>query len=42
MANSSLSAATEEYQLEDPDEGEIEKRQGHGPVSSPQADPRKA
>ena len=35
-------AATEEHQLEDSDEGEVEKRQGHGPVSSPQADSRKS
>ena len=34
-------AATEEHQLENSDEGEVDKRQGHGPVSSPQADPRK-
>jgi len=35
-------AATEEHQLEDSDEGEVDKRQGQGPVSSIQADPRKA
>jgi hypothetical protein len=35
-------ASTEEHQLEDSDEGEVEKRQGHGLVSSSQADPRKA
>src|SRR5665213_3103378 len=34
-------AATEEHQLENSDEGEVDKRQGHGSVSSPQADPRK-
>jgi hypothetical protein len=27
--------AIDEQQLEDSDEGEVEKRQGHGPVSSP-------
>ncbi len=35
-------APTEEHQLEDSDEGEVEKREGHGPVSSPQADSRKS
>ena len=34
-------AATEEHQLENSDEGEVDKRQGHGPVSSPSADSRK-
>ncbi len=34
-------ALAEAQQLEDSDEGEVEKRQGHGPVSSSQADPRK-
>jgi hypothetical protein len=33
--------STEAHQLEDSDEGEVEKRQGHGPVSSAQAFPRK-
>jgi len=31
----------EGHQLEDSDEGKMEKRQGHGPVSSPLADPQK-
>ena len=30
-------AATKERQLEESDEGEIEKREGHGPVLSDQA-----
>jgi hypothetical protein len=29
-------------QFEDSDEDNVEKREGHGPFSSPQADPRKA
>ena len=33
---------TEEHQLEESDEGEVEKRQGHGPVSSCQVDSRKS
>ena len=42
--NSQLVAVTltEAHQLKDPDEGEIEKRQGHGPVSPNKDDPRKA
>ena len=35
-------AVTEEHQLEESDEGEVEKRQGHGPVSSCQVDSRKS
>ncbi len=34
--------STEADQLEDSDEGQVEKRQGHGPVSSSRADPRKS
>src|ERR1019366_495737 len=34
--------STEAHQLEDSDESEVDKRQGHGPVSSAQAGPRKA
>ena len=34
--------ATEEHQLKGSDEGEVQIGQGHGPVSSLKADPRKA
>ena len=33
-------APSKEHQLEDSDKSEVEKRQGHGPVWSPQADLR--